>query len=104
MKNKKAQSFILGSINKTQNITSKLHDTSLSAQRQRLLAYLRTKPINTIQARQCLNVLSPAPRVFELRKRGCRIITIMVDEFDAQGNKHHIAEYSLLKGNGGKDE
>ena len=78
----------------------KLSDTSLSSQRQRLLDWLRKKPITTIQARQKLNIIAPAPRIFELRhNEGHNIVTYRMDDYTFTGHKHRVAKYVLLSGN-----
>lgn len=79
--------------------TSTMHDTSVNAQRIRLLTHLRRDSITTIQARRDLNILMPAARVKELRERGCNIVTRLIDLPDDQGRLHHrVAIYSLAGG------
>lgn len=70
---------------------------SYKAQRQALLTYLLTfGRINTLQAR-AMGIMSPAPRVMELRKDGHNIITKRVTLVDTLGIKHpHSGEYVLL--------
>jgi len=80
------------SISKKPNI----NDISLPAQWQRLLAWLGKKPIDTIQARDLLNIMSPASRVFELRKQGHNIQTFWIKTIDQQGRSHRIGRYVLL--------
>lgn len=80
------------------------NDNSLPAQRQRLLTYLKQKPITTLEARNELNILSPAPRVHELRHRyGFNIETALIESFSEEGYRHKIAKYTLLpdKSSGG---
>ena len=77
-------------------------ETALSAQRMRLLQALRAAGnygITTIQARHELNILAPAPRIFELRHHDkYNIHTIWTIEFTPEGYKHRVARYILLPG------
>ena len=74
-------------------------DNSTSEQRIRLLAALRKHPVSTIHARDELDIMAPAPRVFELRhNRGLNIITDWKTEPTACGRNHRVAEYILLPG------
>jgi hypothetical protein len=74
-----------------------LNDISLPAQRKRLLERLREKPITTIEAREQLNILMPAARVFELRKNyGLNIITHWTQDCTSQGKPHRVARYVLM--------
>ncbi|MCD2449725.1 helix-turn-helix domain-containing protein [Methylicorpusculum oleiharenae] len=77
--------------------TGRKHSTDAASQRQRLLEWLRQRPITTIQARQRLDIMSPAPRILELRQQGFNIVTHWTTE-----NNHRIAMYVLL--DGGSDE
>lgn len=80
-----------------------ISEVSTVAQRQRLLAVLRAKPVTTIMARSELNILSPAPRIFELRALGYDIITYRRKDITAEGLPHSVAEYVLLSDNAGDD-
>lgn len=63
--------------------------TSTAAQRARLLAYLSDSgPINTIQARNSLNIMMPAARVKELRAQGHGIDTVFITALDGEGRSH----------------
>lgn len=73
-------------------------DNSHKAQRNRLLSALKRDSITTIQARDDLNILSPAARVFELRKQGHKIIRTWAYQPDAFGRKHKIGCYTLMPG------
>jgi len=73
-----------------------LNDINLSAQRQRLLATLQGRAVSTLFARSRLNILSPAGRIYELRRRGYKIITHWSVEFDTEGRRHRVAKYVLL--------
>lgn len=82
-----------------------LNDTSLPSQRKRMLKRLRQKPVTTVDARDQLNVMAPAARVFELKHdHGLNIITTWVTATDSAGRRHKMAEYILLLGKwqGGK--
>lgn len=75
-------------------------DNSAQAQRQRLTAALiELDGITTIYAREVLGIMSPAPRVQELRARGFKIITERVDDTDSLGVIHRgVARYVLVAG------
>lgn len=76
-----------------------MHANSTEAQRQRLLDYLREKgSICTSAAREHLGVMSPAPRVLELRREGWRIDTIMQRIADDAGVPHRQALYVIQRG------
>lgn len=79
-----------------------IYDTSSYAQRQRLLAYLRRDSIDTITARQALNILMPAARIKELRKAGYNISTIRIDKPDPEGRTHSRIALYVLSSKGGK--
>lgn len=70
-------------------------ENTAKAQRMRILAYLHTKPLDTLAARKELNVMHPAARVMELRKRGIGINTIWIDRESDCGKIHRIACYVL---------
>ena len=76
---------------------SNINDISSSAQRQRLLDFLRKRPVTTLQIQRWLNILAPAPRIWELRhKQGYNIVTTLVRDLTAEGRPHRVAKYSLL--------
>ncbi|MBL6987241.1 MAG: hypothetical protein ISR72_09430 [Methylobacter sp.] len=75
--------------------SEKLNDTA-NSQRNRVLAWLRKKPLTTIQARQELFVMSIAARIFELKDKGHIIATYPVNV--THGSKRKIAQYVLLSG------
>lgn len=84
---------------KVEKIINEDDGISSSAQLQRLLAWLREKPITTIQARGALNILAPAARIWELRhKEGHNIVTHWVNDVTIEGKKHRVAQYVLLSG------
>jgi len=76
-----------------------LNSNNLSVQRERLLKALLSAPVSTIQARNELNILAPAPRIFELRHgQGKNIIRNWIIATTPEGYKHRVAEYVLLSG------
>lgn len=80
-------------MSKHQKNSKKTAPKNGKAHRARILDRLKTKPLNTIQARDDLDIPSPAPRVFELRHdEGYNIETVLI-EYD--GHKG-IAEYHLV--------
>jgi hypothetical protein len=75
------------------------HDNSTAAQCDRLEAEIRRHPVSTIYARDKLDILMPAARVFQLRyERGLNIHTHWKTEPTACGKDHRVAEYVLLSG------
>lgn len=70
--------------------------TSTESQRFLLLDHLKKGPFTTIQARDELGVMSPAPRVMELRRQGHNIITLRTETVDRTGTKHREGQYVLL--------
>jgi hypothetical protein len=71
-------------------------ENTAKAQRMRILAYLHDKPLDTLAARSELDVMHPAARVMELRKRGIGINTIWIDRESDCGKIHRIACYALV--------
>ena len=68
-----------------------------SAQRQRLLDHLEQyNAITTIEARELYDIMSPAPRVLELRERGYNIVTTRVNQHTDKGNHKGVARYVLF--------
>jgi hypothetical protein len=81
-----------------QNSKLKLNDTSASAQRARVIQALRTGAKTTIQLREEWGVMSPAPRVLELRMSGYDIATVPVSASTVDGVLHRaVARYALLR-------
>lgn len=85
----------------TDNSQSAFHKKNLSAnsnaaQRARLLNYLREFSCTTLQARDELNIMSPAARVKELREAGYNIVTNWVIDSDHEGREHKVGQYVLL--------
>lgn len=71
--------------------------TSAESQRARLLVWLQTATITTLQARTRLDILHPAARVQELREAGHKIVTHWTTADTGKGN-HRVACYVLLPG------
>ena len=69
------------------------NDNSASAQRSRLLAALIKGPVSTLKARRDDDIMHPAARVQELRKRGHLIDTVWTADFTSEGNLHRVALY-----------
>lgn len=73
-------------------------DNSAHNQRLKLLDWFFEKgSITTSQAREHLDVMSPAPRILELRKAGYQIATVLDDWISEYGIKHRIARYVLVQ-------
>lgn len=72
-------------------------ENSAAAQRQRILAWLQSAPLTTLQARQHLDILHPAARVMELRRLGYDIETIWVEDLSQAGKFHRVARYILRR-------
>ena len=79
-----------------------LKATDAAAQRSRVLDALRTGPKSTIQLRREWDVMAPAARVLELRRRGFEIVTHWVDERTECGLLHRVASYLLARETGGE--
>ena len=71
---------------------------SAEAQRQRVHAHLYLRSLSTIESREQLDVLHPAARIMELRKRGYNIETHWVTEPTECGRLHRVAQYILAQG------
>lgn len=75
------------------------YSSSLTAQRARLLKRLEEAPVTTIQARHQLDILAPAPRVYELRHNyGYNIVTYWQTQQTPEGHSHRVASYVLFPG------
>ena len=77
----------------------KFTDNSTNNQRAKLLDYLQEHgSITTTQAREDLDILSPAPRIMELRARGYSIVTLVDNWISGHGINHKgIARYVLTQ-------
>jgi len=74
-----------------------ISSNSTKAQQQRLLEALKKQPMTTIEIRRELDIIAPAPRIFELRHiYGYNIITHWKYEHTDCGKLHRVALYVLL--------
>jgi hypothetical protein len=73
-----------------------------AAQRLRALDLLRTGPKSTIQLRRDGDILSPAARIMELKRRGFEIVTQWVEQATDCGTLHRVALYVLMRETGGR--
>lgn len=71
------------------------YSTNSASQRQRLLEWLRTSPITTLQARKELDIMHPSQRVLELKAFGHNIVTHW-ETVDTGKAKHRVDCYVLL--------
>jgi uncharacterized lipoprotein YajG len=79
--------------------TPRSNSNSAHAQRQKLLAWLRQHgQIDTLSARRELDILMPAARVLELRRRGFKIETVWIERATDCGKLHRVALYVLQTG------
>lgn len=79
---------------------NKVHSTA-SNDRKAILKHLdKYHSLTTLQAREELGVMSPAPRILELRRAGHRIITHRRYKRDITGRNHYQAEYVFMAGGG----
>jgi hypothetical protein len=82
-------------------MTEKL-SSSTHSQRQRLIDHLEQhNEITTIEARELYDIMSPAPRIMELKARGYNIVTIPTDQHTDKGSHKRVARYVLFP-NGGR--
>jgi hypothetical protein len=72
--------------------------TATEAQVQRVLARLKRGPATTLNLRSDQDVIHPAGRIAELRRRGYRISTYMVDRQTDAGAWHRVGMYRLHAG------
>jgi predicted HTH transcriptional regulator len=77
----------------------KFKDNSTNNQRAKLLDYLKEHgSITTAQARELLDVMSPAPRIMELKARGYLIVTQFGHWISDHGINHKgVARYVLTQ-------
>lgn len=59
--------------------------------------------VSTIEARERLNVMSPASIIHRLRKEGWDIVTLHNEYSNSLGKTHRCAQYVLLSGALGED-
>lgn len=77
-------------------------DNSAAAQRRKALDLLRTGPKSTLQLRRDADILSPAARILELKRRGFEIVTHWAHEATDCGKLHRVARYVLMRETGGQ--
>ena len=73
-----------------------------AAQRLRALDLLRNGPKSTLQLRRDGDILAPAARILELKRRGFDILTQRVQQATDCGKLHCVALYVLLREKGGQ--
>ena len=61
-------------------------------QQKVILRSLERRPHNTVEFRE-MDILSPAPRLLELRDMGMYIITMWEHVTDKQGDTHKVGRY-----------
>lgn len=74
----------------------KFSDSSLSAQRARLLDALSRKSMTSLEIRHGLDILHPAGRVIELRRRGIEILLTWVYQPTDGGRFHRVGLYTVV--------
>lgn len=84
--------------NGTPSKTPRGNSNSTNAQRQRLLECLKVTPVDTITARREMDVMHPAARIMELKRRGNQIDAVWVDRPTDCGKVHRVALYVLKSG------
>lgn len=73
-----------------------MKSTATPAQFSRLLATMRTGPLNTYQLR-AMGISHPAGRVRDLNRRGYVIVTSKIETLDQDGFMHRgVALYTLV--------
>lgn len=76
----------------------KFNDNSAHNQRLKILDWMFEKnSITTAQARENLDIMSPAPRILELRKAGYQIVTVWDSWTSEYEIKHRVARYVLTQ-------
>lgn len=69
-----------------------------ATQERRLLAALQLGPVTTFEASRYLDCYDPRPRVFYLRQKGHKILTLWVQATTEAGRTHRVGQYVLAKG------
>jgi len=87
------------------NCITNIDSNDAESQRSRLLEHIqRFGSVTTIEARRDLDVLAPAPRMYELRHwYGYQIDTVLVYQQTDCGKAHRIAKY-VYRGNGSTND
>lgn len=71
--------------------------TRTACQRERLAKYFKAhRKVDTLEIREKLGILSPAPRVLELRALGYNIETKFIDIEKPYGVHKNVALYTLI--------
>ena len=87
----------------TQTASSKTlnqHNTSIGNQQAIILEALKVSPKTTVELRHNYGIMQPAPRIFELIKRGHNIVSLRVATYTPDGIKHNaVAKYVLHSSN-----
>lgn len=80
-------------------MTTKFTDNSAHNQRSKLLDWLFERgSISTSEARENLDIMSPAPRIMELKRKGYSIVTVTDNWTSPHGINHKgIARYVLTQ-------
>ncbi len=75
------------------------NDISSATQRAQILSYLiENGSATTLEIRDVLHIMSPAPRILELRAQGHKIETYRDNGTTPDKKVHRIARYVLLSG------
>lgn len=82
----------------TKTTKANFNDTSAQNQRNIVLTALRESPKTTIELRHDFGIMQPAPRIFELKKRGFNILSLRVATFTPDGIKHSKVAKYILRG------
>lgn len=102
MNEKKATPNNEAAPNKSQtNLKTSSNRNDAEAQRQRALELLRSGPKSTLQLRRDADILAPAARVLELKRKGFDILTQWVHQPTDCGKLHRVALYVLMRETGG---
>lgn len=80
-----------------QKVTLNCNNTSAARQRATVIQALRIMGTTTVEFREIWGLMSPAPRVMELRMMGYDIRTTFVSAHTIDGVKHYgVARYVLV--------
>lgn len=83
-------------IRRLHEIRDSFPSRSAAAQRTRIQEALREFPVSTYEAMRHLDCFDPRPRVMELRRQGCWIITNRIRIETESGDSHTIGQYVLM--------
>lgn len=82
-----------GATQKTTAINRK--GTSAEAQRARILAWLKRRPLDTVDGYVILGSLHLPRRIMELRRAGYPIEMRWIHRYGPEGEKHRVGQYFL---------